>query len=519
MGDAMEGQPTTVGIRRAPAYMTDAKALVEDYRRGDPLRVIAAKHAVVAENICSGLTSELIGDDDELARMRSIRARTAATRSNLDEQAHLIWRLAQSGMALADIPTVLSALATGAAIDSEIMAELLQYSGPADPRICTDMPAPERPRMTDKLSMLYVIGKHHEIEPDYQLALGQVPSDEAAQLRLLTTADCPPRRFAEVLAVIETTKLAIRARAVTTLSVTDYTATAELLCRSLRGYVSDIDDLWPAPARTLVRRLGDGWWEQALGTVGLTLRTATDRFGDRSFHRALRNYAVECSELHYPLTLELYDRWVTVQASRRFDRPSAVEMMSHHGGWLEALETVPGLNEHQRIPDPPAEFPDGALFECADAAHEAAWVRAGEYICELLERMGQNKSLQIQYGDQAAGALGPYAQATRGPGGVWCEIVSEETLPFHVWPADADYMELQGWLAPDAVVPDWCKESVPIHDAGHQILNGLRFGRLCQDPWQLRWSTRPEFAGTGPDRGVTVEDTLAGEIQTLRNAS
>lgn len=514
LGDAMEEQPTTVGgIRRAPAYMTDVKALVEDYRTGSPLRIIADRFEGSVVDICDALAIESV-PDDELERHRSIRRRSRAATCSIRDNIELITRLDQAAMTPAEIPVVLRAL--GQDIDVEVAVELLNIAGIQR----ADRPISQEPvRLSDKLSLLYVVGKHHGIKPDYQLALGHVPSDEAAQLRLLTTEECPPRRFAEVLAVVETTKLAIRARVVTTLSVAEYTATAELLYRSLRGYVSDNDDLWPAPARTLVRRLGDGWWEQALGTVGLTLRTATDRFGDRGFHRALRDYAEECSRFHYPLTLENYDRWVMVQASRCFDRPSAVEMMTHHGGWLEALETVPGLNEHQRIPDPPAEFPDGALFECANAAHEAAWVRAGEYICELLGRMGQNKSLQIQYGDQAAGALGPYAQATRGAVGVWCEIVSEGTLPSHIWPADADYMELQGWLAPDDEVPDWCKESVPIHDAGHQILNGLRFGRLCQDPWQLRWSTRPEFAGPGPDRGVTVEDTLAGEIQTLRNAS
>ena len=48
----------------------------------------------------------------------------------------------------------------------------------------------------DKLSLLYVAGKHHGIEPDYQLTLGTMPVEELAELRSLLQPNVPPRRQA-----------------------------------------------------------------------------------------------------------------------------------------------------------------------------------------------------------------------------------------------------------------------------------------------------------------------------------
>jgi hypothetical protein len=93
-------------------------------------------------------------------------------------------------------------------------------------------------RLSDKLSLLNVTGKHHGIEPDYQLTLGQMPTAEVAELRLLTAGSFPPRRFAEILAVAETTKLAIRAQVAASVSVAEYASTAEPLARLFRTIFS-----------------------------------------------------------------------------------------------------------------------------------------------------------------------------------------------------------------------------------------------------------------------------------------
>ncbi|MGY2743437.1 TY-Chap domain-containing protein [Arthrobacter sp. UYCu723] len=510
--DIVRAELTTAGSRSAPGYWTRPEALVEAYRRGDPLRAIAHDYDGSVLDICEALIDKTL-PDNELERLRSVRQRGQTTMGSIWDNVEMITRLDDSGIKRSEIPVVLRAI--GTEIDVEVAVELLHVPGiPGDdPTILQDPIL-----LCDKLSLLYVTGKHHGIEPDYQLTLGQMPTAEIAELRLLTRADFPPRRFAEILAVAETTKLAIRARVARSLSVEEYVATAEPLARRFRGHILDEAAAWPTPVSALTRRLGGGCWDQALSKVGLQLRKAADRFGETDFIQAIQDYGVECADCDFPVSLETYDRWVTAEVSLGGDRPSAIELMVHYGGWQEALSTIPGYEAKQQLPAPNSDSIDAALLDRTDSALEAAWVRVGEYVCELLASMPRNRSLLIHYGDCVDGSIPPFAEGIRGVDGVWCEVVSERLLPGEQWPIDTDYLEDEDWLAPDDEVPQWCKEKVALHEAGHQLLKGLRFGRLCPDPWQLRWGTKQPIGGPGRDHGVTMEQALAGEVQTLRNA-
>lgn len=509
----MGGQLVAPVDIREPQEVAPRRRLVEAYRRGDPLRVIANDFGGSVAGICDALIVETV-PEDELERYRSVRGRGRAALGSIWESAEMATRLNRSGMGRSEIPVVLHAL--GKEIDVEVAVELLRirWVPVYDPTILS-----QPIRLSDKLALLYVIGKRHGIEPDYQLALGQIPADEVIELRLLTKSRFPPRRFAEILATAETTKLAVRARLATSLSVADYDATANHLSRRLRDYISEGTAPWPPPAPTLVRRLGAGSWEQALNTVGLKLNTAADRLGLDEFDPALHDFAEECADSDFPLTLEVYDRWVTAETALDGNRPSALEVIDHYGGWDEALSQVLDYQGNEGLEQRSKSLLRYAPFlEGKDAAVEAAWVRAGEYIAELLAHMPRNRALHVQYGDAGGAALRPYAEGTRGPEGIWCEIVSERLLPADRWPIVVDLLKSEHWIAPDDEFPNWCKEKVPLHEAGHQLLRGLRYGRLCPDPWQLRWGTRQPLNGPGRDHGVTLEDALAGETQTLRNA-
>ncbi|MDE8588353.1 TY-Chap domain-containing protein [Arthrobacter sp. NQ4] len=504
----------------APEHWTGPKELVKAYREGDPLWVIAAARDATVESLCSLLAQEVC-DEDELARMQTIRSRAAGAMSVLEEQSQLVWRLMESGFSAVEIPTVLGALATGSASDSAITAALLQFVRLQDPRICRDMPPPETLRRSDTLSLLYVLGKHHGIKPDYQLALGQIAPDDVAELKQLTRAACPPRRLAEILAVAETTKLAIRARVITGLSVTDYAATAGSIARLFRGYIFDESASWPTPASDLVRRLGGGFWDQALATVRLEMGRAVDRFQEDDFPLTVDDFTEERSGRGLAPSLENYDQWVIAELAVRRDRPSALELVDRYGDWAAALRKALASRSDVQTDAHASAMPlhdDGALFEVPDPAHEAAWVRAGEYICELLARIPRRRSLVIEYAAAADGAFQLYARAGRAEAGVWCEIFPDELLSGELSDTDEDHLACEGWTSPNDASSSWRREGMLFEDAGHLILDGLRYGRQCPDPWLLRWSTRQPINGQGRYNGVTTEDALAGDVQSLRNA-
>lgn len=490
-------------------------ALVEAYRRGDPLSGIAKDFGTTVSRLCDTLIVETV-QDDELERSKCVRRRGRGTMGTIWDNVGMISRLDGSGISRSEIPVVLRAL--GKEIDAEVAVELLHIPGipGEDPTI-----SQEPLRLSDKLSLLFVIGKHYGIEPDYQLALGQMPENEVRELRLLCSAKFPPRRFAEILAVAETTKLAIRARVATSLSVEEYANTAEPLSRLFRGYIFDDAASWPTPAPVLARRLGEGSWDQALRTVGLSVRTAADRLAEDDFLRALRDFTEECRSFGFPLSLEIYDRWVTAEVALGGERPSALELIDRYGSWDAGLrevlepESAPGRKPPAKsIPDLDVE----PLFEPADPAHEAAWVRAGEYLCELLARIPRRRSLLIEYAEAGTGTFRPYARGGRTAEGIWCEISPEQFPASEAYPINPDDLHYEDWNEPDDDSSYWRKQEMPFHDSGHQILDALRYGWQCLDPWQLRWSTRQPISGQGRNNGVTIEDALAGDVQSLRNA-
>ncbi|MGN7198596.1 TY-Chap domain-containing protein [Arthrobacter sp. SAFR-044] len=503
----MREQSLMPGIRMPPAYVLEPEALLEAYRRGDPFRVMAANFEGTADDICQALVKRSTTSKDELERYRSVRRRTQATMDSMWANRELITRLDDSGIESSKIPVILDAL--GKSIDVQVAAELLHLPG-----IPTEKPGRDNsPRQIgDKLSLLYVMGMHHGIAPDYALALGKMSLEAVGELRDLFHPTVPYFRTAEVLAVIEATAMAVRTGKITSLSCAAYEDTAEKARRDL-GHVSrEKSNPWPVPAPQLIRRCGQGYWEDVLSSLGLGLLSADHRFSEDDYFQAVDDFTEECIDFEYPMDIDIYDRWVFAEMSIRQDRPSAMELIGHYGSWDEAIEAVlPQEQEGDEEPDThefywgfPFGFEDESLIINELASHREAeeWHQAGELIGQLLAEMPWNSFLRIEYDGSEEITTRPYAQATPSADGVWCEIVSEQYLPAAEWPINRRYFENNDWAEPDDEAPNWWKARVPLTDAGRQLVLGLRLGRGCRDAHRLRWSTGEFPSGPGPDGGA-----------------
>ncbi|MGX5716302.1 TY-Chap domain-containing protein [Arthrobacter sp. MAHUQ-56] len=462
--------------------------------------------------------------DDELERSRAVRRRSMGTNASLLVNEDMIERLHDSGIERDEIPKVLKAL--GTSIDIQTAAELLHMPGIPGGQAVEEVPPR---RLGDKLSLLYAAGLHHRIEPDYQLALGKMSLAAVSELRGLLDSRLPYRRMAEILAIVETTALAIRARAVTTISYTDYQSAVEAASRRLGAITNDPADSWPVPADKLRARYGSGSWESVLSSIGMRLVSSDQRFSDVDYLDALDGFTEECLDLGVPLDIELYDQWIIAAAAAGTECPSVREMLRQYGSWEEAIEAVlPAQPEDDEEPDSHwfhwgfpfgAEDESLAINEAKSRREAEEWHRAGELIGQLLAKMPWNSFLRIEYDCSEEITTRPYAQATPSADGVWCEIVSERYLPAAQWPINRRYFKNNDWAAPYDEAPNWWKARVPLTDAGRQLVLGLRLGRGCGEAHRLRWSTGDFPAGPGPDGGVTLERALEGEVQTLRNAS
>lgn len=493
-----------------------AAVIREAYRRGDPLETIASAHGVVAGDIFDVIADE---PGDELERARGVRRRAAQALRALWTNVDIITRLDDSGIALSDTPKVVGAL--GNDIDVDVAVAILQFWGIPDE--APEVPSPKR--LNDKLSLLYVVGKHHGMDPDYQLTVAKMPLDAVAAFREFVKPEITYTRLAEILAVAETTALAIRAKTITTLTYSEYNEGAQGISHRLGRISSDENDPWPVPIATLVNRYGGGSWHGALDTIGLKVGTPDGRFGTTEHQDALDAFLDECEMCGYSMDEETYDFWVYSQAGMLIERPSAIEIIRYFGAsWDELIEQTFGGDATQ-IPVMPVQskFLQHALRGeqelDVDGNVDDDWHRAGNLISDLLARMPWNSFLRVEYAGTKSNGVSPYAQATPSADGVWCEVVSEEFLPAADWPINQEFLARNHWSEPDSDFPNWWKSQVSPHDAGHQIVAALRLGRLCPDVTEFRWSTGEFPPGPGPDGGVTLDEALNGAVQTLRNAS
>jgi hypothetical protein len=486
---------------------------MRSFLAGDPLRCIAEAANMSTWKALHVLSSRIAGRGEE-QRSKALRDRCSATAVALFQERHRFEQLERAGIDFRDIPRVLAAL--GAPVDVDIAEELLRSIQTFKELLHRALEKQRGVEMgiapsIDTLSLLYITGRHHGVQPDYEMALGMMSLSSVAEIRELLGPSHTYRQIAEILAVIETTAQAIRAGEVEGISYSEYDEITEAISGELGDVTTGRGVGWPVPARDLRRGLGQGFWDAALSSAGLQPPSATGRFSAIDFAEAARGFM---NGFHYfgsPKDVASYDSWVTAETAAGRDRPSVVAIRRHFGAW----ESVIGAVMPSEIED---EY-DGIVNHIrAENNIQEGWAKAGELISEVLANMPWNSFLSIQYAADAE-VLAPYAQAVPSADGVWFEIVSEQYLPAERWPISAGYLSGNNWSAPDKDFPNWYKDGIPHVEAGHQILEGFRYGRHCDDPRKLRWHTGQFPSGPGPDGGVTLDDALAGVVQTIQNAA
>ena len=492
------------GERRSP---TDQA--VASYLAGDPLRCIAAALQMESYQVLR-LLSTRVADNGEEQRSKALRNRCSTTAELIGGEMERTERLMSAGIEAVDVPKVL--VAFGVPLDVEIAVELLRslqifediYLRVSQVR---NNQAPAV-RSIEMFSLLYIIGRHRSVEPDYRFALGKRPLPGIAEFRELQTGRLPASEIAEMIATVEKTAEDIRTGNAAGISYSDYRDTASLLAEE-----PDHGGLgWLVPAPVIRDRVGRGSWSVALEAAGLTAPGHQERFERIDYEEAAQEFLRVYRYFGSPKDVASYDGWVIAEAAAGRDRPSVIAIRRHFGAW----ESVIGA---AMPPEVGVDEFAGLVAMCrAQNDVEYDWARAGERIGEVLANMPWNSFLSIDYGDEGDGSNRPYAQANPSADGVWCEIVSEEFLSADQWPINTDYLVRNGWSAPDEEIPNWHKQGVPPLEAGHQILEALAYGRNCHDPQKVRWHSGEFPGGPGPDGGLILDFNSAGSSRALRRA-
>ncbi|WP_433123009.1 hypothetical protein ACQ7FX_02470 [Arthrobacter koreensis] len=134
-GSAGEEAAEWTGVRALPGWEVSGCIVpaprydsVEEYRRGAPLREIAAASGFSLENLCLELAFRSRSEDLHLQRSRSVRRAIRAADTSITDNQRLVHQLWDTDLTAREIPVVLKAL--DRIDDVDYVGDLLEYPGP-----------------------------------------------------------------------------------------------------------------------------------------------------------------------------------------------------------------------------------------------------------------------------------------------------------------------------------------------------------------------------------------------------
>ena len=317
-------------------------------------------------------------------------------------------------------------------------------------------------------------------------------------------------------------------------------------CRPLRAHSYEIARLglctesdflcvlahhWPVPERTVSQRLGGGRWDVALERIGLQAgaEPALEHvFTEEEYATAVTAFLSHCrSTGHHPTTAR-YGRWVVEQEAGSTRRPYFDGVRRFFGSWEEAMRFASarqpagepagdGFADTRTWSDlatPEAQemlgragigvvLPDAA----APVAGEDVWEDLRRLIATVLARLPWNDFLVVEYERDDDRSEAPVAWAGVGPHGVECAVLSGGQLAHAAWPVDATFFHEDEWNEPTGWDQPWTTAPLGFPEAAQKLVEGLRFGWGCADPYRFHWGvgsfpaeTRDEASVIAPER-------------------
>lgn len=124
----------------------------------------------------------------------------------------------------------------------------------------------------------------------------------------------------------------------------------------------------------------------------------------------------------------------------------------------------------------------------ADQVPESTWDKLRDLLAEDLAALPWKSQVVLKY---VTGSIGnaPSAWAAAGPDGVSCAMATAVTVPASHWPLDTSYFDEGHWEEPTSWDRPWTAGPLEPVDAAERMIDGLRFGRMCSDPYSFRWGT------------------------------
>ena len=375
-----------------------------------------------------------------------------------------------------------------------------------------------------------VVARHLGLSPDLDHAALHLGSDTVRDVTgLLSRSDPDGATTQRALGLIGAAQRhCAQDGSAPLLSAHDYEFARLELCTGA-GFLCGIAHYWPAPECTVSQRLGGGRWETALERIGLRGSEAPSAghvFTEEEYAAAVTAFLSHCHSAGQHPTTAHYGRWVVEQEIGSTRRPYFDGVRRFFGSWEEAMRFA---STHQPAGEQPGEgFADtrtwsdlatpeaqemlgragiGVVGADTTVVDEDVWEDLRRLIATVLARLPWNDFLVVEYERYDDRSEAPVAWAGVGPHGVECAVVSGGQLTHAAWPVDATFFHEDEWAEPSAWNQPWTTGPVDFPEAAQKLVDGLRFGWGCSDPYRFHWGvgsfparTREEGSVIAPRR-------------------
>ena len=196
-----------------------------------------------------------------------------------------------------------------------------------------------------ELGVWYVLGVDLGLVPDRGAALASIDVDEASELHeALGDRGFSSDQIAEILAVATgarelagTTELSLSKKRYSELRIAAVSAQAD----SRQRYP------WPADAQTVMRRLGNLYWTDAMIEIGLVASEGGRskgllHFTDSSYPSALGKYVADRRAAGAGASYDDYDVWRRREYRDGRTWPSGMAIRNRFGSWASAMRFIGG---------------------------------------------------------------------------------------------------------------------------------------------------------------------------------
>jgi hypothetical protein len=227
----------------------------------------------------------------------------------------------------------------------------------------------------------YVLARANDLLGDVPAALSEIPLAEMADVaQALAELGVAPERSREVLLSIAAARRRLTADPDLTISKKQYdeqrgSAIQHLGLSSMQGAL-----VWPPTSQTVMKRLGGGYWTNALSSVGITA-SAKGRsrgllvFEETDYRSAIVDFLQHCSATGTPESFDAFEVWVRNEDRVGRQRPSGPAVRLFYQSWTNAKRTVLTGSSAQ-LAQPPVTTV--AASAARTALHDASSARRAE---------------------------------------------------------------------------------------------------------------------------------------------